>query len=412
MRFHWEVAALPLLPQAHLEPTNFTFSMREPTTEHAAGGQFEFDRMQLQPLRELAAFLPLPVRWRNDLARFAPRGTLVNGHLQWQGTTEAPTAFAVGTEFADLGIVAQDAFPGASGFSGSVDATEKGGELKLATRNAALELPRVFAGPIPLDALQGALRWNRMGERTRIDIQRLEFTNAHAAGNLSGTYRTSAQGPGEVDLTAQLSRGDPREAYRYLPNVAYQATHEWLRRALTQGEVTDTRMKLSGDLAHFPFADGKGGQFIVTVKGRGVTLDFADHWPPIEGIDGELRFEGASMTIDAARGRVFGPDRRLAPLCGSSGGPPHLTSETRRVRCRISCATSRRALSTRSSDILRKAPRETAMAIWPSIWICHSASGKVTRSAATSRSPIRSSRSRACRVCPSSMENSGLPMVT
>ena len=98
---------------------------------------------------------------------------------------------------------------------------------------------------------------------------------------------------------------------------------------MTQGEVTDTRLKLSGDLAHFPFADGKGGQFIVTVKGRGVTLDFADHWPPIEGIDGEMRFEGASMTIDAARGRVFGAQigRTRAAIADLRASPPHLTVE-------------------------------------------------------------------------------------
>ena len=199
----------------------------------------------------------------------------------------------------------------------------------MTTRDAAIDLPRVFAGPVPLDALQGAVRWARMDERTRIDIQRLEFANAHAAGNVSGTYRTSIQGPGEIDMTAQLSRGDPREAYRYLPNGVHDATRDWLRRALTKGEVTDTRLKIAGDLAHFPFADGKTGQFVVTVKGRGVTLDFADHWPPLEAIDGEVRFEGASVTVDAARGKVFGAQigRTRAAIADLRAVPPHLTVE-------------------------------------------------------------------------------------
>jgi len=314
---------------SRMEPTNFTFSLREATADHAAGGQLEFDRMQLQPLRELAAFLPLPERWRNDLARFAPRGSLSQGHLQWEGEAEAPTAFAVGTEFTNLGIAAQDALPGASGFSGSGSATEKGGELKFATRSAAIDLPRVFFAPIPLDTLQGAVRWERAGERTRVDIQRIEFTNAHAAGNVSGTYRTLAQGPGEIDLTAQLSRGDPREVYRYLPNFAHPAIRDWLRRALTKGEVTDARLKLAGDLAYFPFADGKRGQFIVSAKGRGISLDFADHWPPFEEIDGELRFEGAAMSVDAARGRVFGAQigRTRAAIADLRAAPPHVTVE-------------------------------------------------------------------------------------
>ena len=86
-------------------------------------------------------------------------------------------------------------------------------------------------------------------------------------------------------------------------------------------------LKLAGDLARFPFADGKSGQFIVTVKGRGVTLDYAPHWPAIEGIDGELRFEGASLAIDAARGRMFGTQfgKTHAAIADLRGGAPKLT---------------------------------------------------------------------------------------
>jgi uncharacterized protein (TIGR02099 family) len=314
---------------ARLEPTEFTLSMREATAGRAGGGEFEFDRLQLQPLRELTAFLPLPARWRTDLARFSPRGTLARGRVRWDGSAEAPTAFAMGAEFADLGLVAQDNFPGVTGLSGSFDAKEGGGELKIASRNASFELPRVFTGPIPFDSLQGALRWDRAGERIRFDIQRMDFANAHAAGSMSGTYRTTPHGPGEVDLTAQLSRADPREAYRYLPHALPDAVRDWLRRALTKGDVAEARLKLAGNLEHFPFADGKSGQFIVTAKMRDVTLDFADHWPALEAIDGDLRFEGVSMTIDGARGRVFGAtlNRTRVGIADLRSVPPHLAVE-------------------------------------------------------------------------------------
>ncbi len=314
---------------AQLEPADLTFSLREATAGRPAGGQLEFDRLQLQPLRELAGFLPLPAEWRNKLARYAPRGVLARGHLRWEGTGDAPTAIAAGAEFSELGVVAQDGFPGVTGLSGSFDAKEASGEVKLASRNASVELPRVFAGPIPFDSVQGALRWSRADNRIRVDLQRLDFANAHAAGNVMGTYRTAAQGPGEVDLTAQLSRGDPREVSRYLPLVVPDAPRDWVRRALTKGEVTDARLKLVGDLAQFPFADGKPGQFIVTAKMKGVTLEFADHWPALEAIDGDLRFEGVSMTIDAARGRVFGAqiDRTRADIGDLRKSPPRLAIE-------------------------------------------------------------------------------------
>jgi uncharacterized protein (TIGR02099 family) len=312
---------------ARLEPTTAKLDLRDAAPNRPAGGSLEFDRVQLEPLRDVAPYLPLPERVRADLARFAPRGTLTRGHLQWEGPAESPTTFDAAAEFAGLGVAAQDAFPGAIGLSGSFAAKEKGGEVTLATRNATVDMPRVFAAPIPLDSLQGAVRWERMGERMRVDLPRIEFANAHAAGHVAGTYRTSARGPGEIDVTGQLTRGDPTKLYRYLPHVVGEPAREWVQRALTAGEVTDVRLKLAGDLAQFPFADGKAGQFIVVAKGRGVTLDYAPKWPAIEGIDGELRFEGAALTIDGARARMFGAQlgKTRAAIADVRGPTPKLT---------------------------------------------------------------------------------------
>ena len=119
-----------------LDPTNFTVALRDSVAGAPAGGRLEFDQLQLEPLRSLAVHLPLPDRWRTDLARFAPRGTLAHGHLRWDGPADAPTAFDAAAEFANLGVAAQDAFPGASGFSGSFDAKEKGGQVKFARATA------------------------------------------------------------------------------------------------------------------------------------------------------------------------------------------------------------------------------------------------------------------------------------
>ena len=289
-----------------LDPTSLSVTLRDSGDGTAAAGQVEFDRMQVEPLRELAAHLPLPMEWRTDLARFAPRGTLSRGRFRWDGTLDSPSAFTATAEFADLGVVAQEGLPGASGLTGSLDASETRGELKLATRGGALEFHRLFAAPIPLDNLQGAVSWERKGGRTRVDVRTLEFANAHAAGSLTGTYRTLAEGPGEIDLLAQMSRADPEQVHRYLPLATGNLTREWLRTRLRGGTVSDVRAKVKGNLAHFPFADGKNGQFLVTAKAKGVTLDYAQAWPGLQDIDADVRFEGPGIAIDAARGHTFG----------------------------------------------------------------------------------------------------------
>ena len=51
-----------------------------------------------------------------------------------------------------------------------------------------------------------------------------------------------------------------------------------------------------GDLAKFPFRNPKDGTFRVTARVTDGLLDYAQGWPKIDGISGELLFEGAGMT--------------------------------------------------------------------------------------------------------------------
>jgi uncharacterized protein (TIGR02099 family) len=317
-----------------LDPTNFTLTMNEPESPKQSG-QIEFDQIQLEPLSDLAIHTPLPERWRAELARFAARGTLMHGRLTWQGDPDAPTAFSGSTEFGAVGFRAQDGLPGITGVSGSLTATRAGGELTLTTRKAALELPQIFAAPVAFERIAGNVQWERKGDRTAVRFDKVEFALPGVTGTAAGTYRSAPKGTGELEMTAQLSNVDLREASRDLPLFVNNATRDWLRQSLVAGIASDARVKLTGQLSDFPFADGKSGQFLITSKLRGVTLAYAERWPPLEALDAEIRLEGTRLTIDAVRGHTFDlklgrthaeiPDLRLAvPLLrveGDATGP-------------------------------------------------------------------------------------------
>ena len=53
----------------------------------------------------------------------------------------------------------------------------------------------------------------------------------------------------------------------------------------------------------------------MTAKAQGVTLDYAEHWPQLTAIDGDVRFEGARMSIDVQKGQYFD-----APLSATKVG--------------------------------------------------------------------------------------------
>src|SRR5258707_1331043 len=118
------------------------------------------------------------------------------------------------------------------------------------------------------------------------------IANADASGNASGRYRTLAQGPGELELNARLMRVDVARIHRYMPAVAGESVRQWLRSSLTKGRTDEVRLKINGNLAEFPFADGKGGQFSVVAKGRDLSLDYARNWPAVTTADAEERIEG------------------------------------------------------------------------------------------------------------------------
>ena len=269
-------------------------------------GRLQFDRIELAPLRDLVAHLPLPERWRAEVGQLQPQGTLSRGSVRWRGAVDAPTSYDVSAELAHVGIAAHDAWPGAANLSGTLQASTEGGQLRLDARRASLLLPRYFNEPVVLDSLQGALTWTTGARPLTVRIDDAAFANADFAGSLHAVYRPLAAGPGHVDLEASLTRARAAALPAYLPKLLSAPLRDWLARAIQPGTIDAARLRLEGDLARFPFVDGEGGVFSVAVKGRDFGLDYASRWPALAGIDGDIEFQGPGMHIAATHGVLYG----------------------------------------------------------------------------------------------------------
>lgn len=316
-----------------LEPTTASLVMHVSAENRIERSRLEFDRLKLDPLRELAAHFPLPAAWRADLTAYAPRGTLTHGLLQWDGAADAPTAFDAATDFKDVGFVADRSSVGVTGMSGTLKATQAGGSVKLASQKAAIAFPHLLPAPIALDTADGQLAWVHEGTHTAIRVDRINFANAHAAGHLSGTYRHDREGPGAIDLDAQLTRAAVEGVPRYLPTSLSEGTRAWVANAIKRGTVDEARLKLKGDLAAFPFADGKSGVFAVDIRGHGFDLEYAREWPALTDVSAEVHFHGAGVSVVGHQGGSYGvtlgtvkadiPDLRLpvVNVDGEASGP-------------------------------------------------------------------------------------------
>ena len=310
---------------ARFDPTDFKLTLHDATAKALPSGAIEFSSLELAPLVQVAENLPLPEQWRTELARYQPRGTLAQGSLQWTGAATAPQTFTVHARLNELGVAAQDAWPGLSGISGRVEASDKGGALDLQSKQVAIDLPRILDDTLALDSLQGRVSWQRADGETAFTLDQIAFANAALAGSAKGTYRTASDGPGTIDLAAQLTRADAREAYHYIPAVLPGAIRTWLRQGIVAGAVSEAHLKLTGNLVDFPFADAKKGQFQLAIRGRGVTLNYVEGWPPLSDVDGELHIDGVHLTVTASHGRMYGADISRARVdIANVRAPDHL----------------------------------------------------------------------------------------
>jgi len=319
--------------------TSFHASWERAANGKPQRGVVNADLLELAPLARLAEFLPFPADLRKTLPELAPQGNLLDVKFDWTGELPEPASYLLKTRFESLAMNAWQKIPGFAGLSGSIDASDARGVLLLAAQKAALELPKVFPEPhLALDSLAGEVHWERAGpSTTSVRIAKLQYTNADLAGTASGTYRHEGAGPGTIDLSAQLTRASAKNLDKYLPHPTLmgQASRGWVASSVLAGQSSDVRLRLKGDLRDFPFTDPAKGQFRVGARFTGGALEYANGWPRIDDIEGELVFERDRMDILGRSGTILGAkisnvrasipsllaERRILTVQGNAEGP-------------------------------------------------------------------------------------------
>ena len=310
-----------------LQPTDFLLRYHRASNARPARGELQATGIDVEPLVALADHLPFEPELRKEIEIYAPHGSFYDVAIKWTGQWPQPRQYSVKARFLNLGLNPAGRLPGFAGVSGRIDGTERGGTLFLSTQNAAVELPLVFREKLAFDTLTAQAGWQRNGEQYEIRLNDISFANRDIAGSVSGVYQTAADGRGVIDLTGNATRADARSIGRYIPLRIGERGRQWMENAFVGGTSNDVKLRLKGNLNDFPFPEGKGGLFQVTARVTDGMLDYANGWPKIDNMVGELTFRGRRMDVlvrDAsilgarlARVRaeipdMFTPDRMLA----------------------------------------------------------------------------------------------------
>ena len=295
-------------PEAiRIETTDFNVDWQASADGQALIGAANASQLDLGALARLAAYLPLDAKSRQLLAEYAPQGRVSGLSAQWKGDAERLQTYTLKAGFDGLGLKANGNFPGFSGLVGAFEASETGGKVSVKSKKSTIDLPGVFPESLTvLDALTAQAKWKIGADGIEVDLSRVEFSAPDAAGSAQGSYHSSSTGAGVIDLTASLERGDARAVWRYMPHAVGAGARHWLRDSLISGRSNEAKLILKGNLDDFPFLDKRKGQFLVTVKAQDAVIDYAKGWPRIEGVSGDLRFEGNGMVVEAHRGTMLG----------------------------------------------------------------------------------------------------------
>lgn len=322
-----------------LPPTTLAETFIPATADKLEQGSLHASTLDLGALAELAAQLPLTAHQRSLLADFAPRGTVNDLALSWHGRYPAAKAsFDIKASVAGLKVGTQPARPfvaatatspahaarpalaGVDNLSGTIAATEQGGNVVINSDKLVLHMPWFADEKFPLDRLRVRANWSFPGKQLQVDIVDANAVQGKLKATLKGRHLLSLDpakpgGPGVTDLRATVDGFDIAQIGRYLPLATHEHLRDWLTGALVGGSVHDVKLRLRGDLAHFPFRadtpeEQARGEFHVIGRIQNGKLNYAPAlhapdeksplWPLAEQINGTIEFDRTRMEINAA----------------------------------------------------------------------------------------------------------------
>ncbi len=232
------------------------------------------------------------------------RGDLHELEAELHTRGEAPWRYSLQVDFDQFGATLPSGEVAVSGLSGSLAADSDGGRLQLASRKVGVDLSQWFREPLRAQSVDGLVVWRAGSDGIRFlsDDMRLLADAIEIRSRVELVVPPGDESP-VIDLKARASATEAREVLRYLPLRRFPPkVVDWLERSVVAGRVPTADVEFRGPVRGFPYDRGQG-IFRVALNLEDATLDFANGWPRVEGLDAEVVFDGVGMysTTNSAR---------------------------------------------------------------------------------------------------------------
>jgi uncharacterized protein (TIGR02099 family) len=141
-----------------------------------------------------------------------------------------------------------------------------------------------------------------------IDSAQLDLKSTELAAQLQGSWVSAgATGAGLIDMSGLIAKAPVNKLHQFVTTFAPIEARQFLRSALTQGQLTQSAVTLKGDLDHFPFNEtGMAGVFRLEGQFSGLSVDYdpirpgQPHWPQLTQAQGKLVFDKLSLSLNGS----------------------------------------------------------------------------------------------------------------
>lgn len=260
---------------------------------HSGGYRFLLQQLELQPLSEvMQADTRLPVFLQELLADLNPVGRLQNLQLDWPDRG-SPDFRA---QLVDVGVNAWAGAPLGGGLNGWMQADASGGKVVFGGHPLQLGFPMLYEQNWDFTDARGQVSWQLDGNDLWVIGEDLAVTlpladaakpqDIRVAGDFSFQLTPQDQ---RFYLNLGLLPADLSAHHQLVPEkVLDDQLHDWLRKALQQGQVEQAGFLYAGSVE-------RGNPATFQFLGQFNSTDFLydPRWPPIQQASGwVLMFDG------------------------------------------------------------------------------------------------------------------------
>lgn len=236
------------------------------------------------------------------LTQFQPAGDLHDIQLRLDSESNLLAAKMMVDQFASLPV---DNIPGVTGLSLQVDWQPNTTQLTLNSRNLTIFAPSWLPAAIHLDVAEADVDWQKLEQDWQLHLTGVNLWN----NDLTLRGRVALQQQADdtlMDMNLQLFDVAVANWLSYVPRAILDPDYlEWAEDAYTSGIIENGRVRLTGNLAAFPFAeDDPHNQFAVSLNVVNVGLNYGDGWPVLEAVDGQVLSTGNHIEILSRSGKI------------------------------------------------------------------------------------------------------------